>query len=239
MKKILNVYYDNPNTASDMYLKYLSKDCEKNDIEIKVIDNLNDWYKKDIGATLVLKPTKIHTLNPSIQSMMKFNDSIAGNVDNPSATATGIYNYITKTYPNREMVVGVIGRGNVGKELLDMLIDYGYTVIEINSKTKLIQKYRLFECCNILVGLSSQDNILNVQQCDSLIHSNHCVLIDASNNFPTTEKLRCGKWTRQVVIDRINRFYDYKNGVEIAQQLSYVALDREEYEALLKDVKDI
>jgi 5,10-methylene-tetrahydrofolate dehydrogenase/methenyl tetrahydrofolate cyclohydrolase len=206
MKKILNVYYDNPNTASDMYLKYLSKDCEKNDIEVKVIDNLNDWYKKDIGATLVLKPTKIHTLEPSIQSM-KFNDSIAGNVDNPSATATGIYNYITKTYPNREMVVGVIGRGNVGKELLDMLIDYGYTVIEMNSKTEPSSKDWFADRCNILVGLSSQDDILSAQQCDFLTHINHCVLIDASNNFPTTEKLRCGKWTRAEIIKRINKSY--------------------------------
>jgi hypothetical protein len=65
------------------------------------------------------------------------------------------------------------------------------------------------------------------------------VLIDASNNFPTTKKLRCGKWTRQVVIDRINRFYDYKNGVEIAHQMSYLAWDRAEYENLVGDAKDI
>jgi 5,10-methylene-tetrahydrofolate dehydrogenase/methenyl tetrahydrofolate cyclohydrolase len=238
MKKILNVYYDNPNTASDMYLKYLSKDCEKNGIEVKVIDNLNDWYKKDIGATLVLKPTKIHTLEPSIQSM-KFNDSIAGNVDNPSATATGIYNYITKTHPNREMVVGVIGRGNVGKELLDMLIDYGYTVIEMNSKTESSSKEQLANCCDILVGLSSQDGVLKKQQCDYLTDVKGCVLIDASNNFQTTKKLRCGKWTRQVVIDRINRFYDYNSGVEIAHQMSYLAWDRAEYENLVGDTKDI
>lgn len=198
MQKILNVYYDYPNSASDTYLKYLTKDCEKNGIEVRVIDNPREWRKKDIGRTLVLKPTLEDT---------NIIESIDENVDAPSATATGIYNYITKMYPNREMVIGVIGRGNVGKELLDMLIDYGYTVIEMNSKTESAPKGWLIDCCNILVGLSSQDNILNTQHCDFLTHINHCVLIDASNNFSTTEKLRCGKWTRAEIINRINKYY--------------------------------
>ena len=198
MQKILNVYYDYPNSASDTYLKYLTKDCEKNGIEVRVIDNPREWRKKDIGRTLVLKPTLEDT---------NIIESIDENVDAPSATATGIYNYITKMYPNREMVIGVIGRGNVGKELLDMLIDYGYTVIEMNSKTTTPQMNWITDCCNILVGLSSQDNILNTQQCDFLTHINHCVLIDASNNFPTTDKLRCGKWTRAEIINRINKYY--------------------------------
>ena len=198
MQKILNVYYDYPNSASDTYLKYLTKDCEKNGIEVRVIDNPREWRKKDIGRTLVLKPTLEDT---------NIIESIDENVDAPSATATGIYNYITKMYPNREIVIGVIGRGNVGKELLDMLIDYGYTVIEMNSKTRMSQMDWLSDCCNILVGLSSQDNILSTQQCDFLTHINHCVLIDASNNFPTTEKLRCGKWTRAEIINRINKYY--------------------------------
>lgn len=197
MQKILNVYYDYPNSASDTYLKYLTKDCEKNGIEVRVIDNPREWRKKDIGRTLVLKPT----LETNII------ESIDENVDAPSATATGIYNYITKMYPNREMVIGVIGRGNVGKELLDMLIDYGYTVIEMNSQTDNLTKDWLVNCCDILVGLSSQDNILKKQQCDYLTDIKGCVLIDASNNFPTTEKLRCGKWTRAEIINRINKYY--------------------------------
>ena len=35
-QKILNVYYDYPNSASDMYLKYLTKDCESNDIKVNL-----------------------------------------------------------------------------------------------------------------------------------------------------------------------------------------------------------
>jgi hypothetical protein len=37
----LGIYYDNPNEASDMYLKWLLKDCEKNNIQVKVFDNLS------------------------------------------------------------------------------------------------------------------------------------------------------------------------------------------------------
>jgi 5,10-methylene-tetrahydrofolate dehydrogenase/methenyl tetrahydrofolate cyclohydrolase len=200
MQKILNVYYDNPNTASDMYLKYLSLDCEKNDIKVKVFDNLEDWYNKGIGATLILKPTIAD---------MSYDELSDENMDNPSATATGIYEYITKMYPHRSKVIGIIGRGNVGRELLDMLIDYGYTVVEMNSQTDSLTKDWLINCCDVLIGVSSQDDILKKQQCDYLIDIKGCIFIDASNNFPTTKKLRCGKWTRQVIIDRINKFYDY------------------------------
>jgi 5,10-methylene-tetrahydrofolate dehydrogenase/methenyl tetrahydrofolate cyclohydrolase len=196
MQKFLNVYYDYPNSASDTYLKYLTKDCEANNIKVNVINNVNDWKSRQHGMCLFLKPT-----------IANVEEHGYGNVDAPSATATGIYNYITKMYPNREMVIGVIGRGNVGKELLDMLIDYGYTVIEMNSKTKSMPKDWLVNCCDILVGLSSQDDILKKQQCDYLTDIKGCVLIDASNNFPTTDKLRCGKWTRAEIINRINKYY--------------------------------
>jgi 5,10-methylene-tetrahydrofolate dehydrogenase/methenyl tetrahydrofolate cyclohydrolase len=196
MQKFLNVYYDYPNSASDTYLKYLTKDCEANNIKVNVINNVTDWKSRQHGMCLFLKPT-----------IANIEEHGYGNVDEPSATATGIYNYITKMYPNREMVIGVIGRGNVGKELLDMLIDYGYTVIEMNSQTDNLTKDWLVNCCDILVGLSSQDDILKKQQCDYLTDIKGCVLIDASNNFPTTEKLRCGKWTRAEIINRINKYY--------------------------------
>ena len=43
-------------------------------------------------------------------------------------------------------------------------------------------------------------------------------LIDASNNFDTQKKLRCGKWTREIIINRLKRNYEeygndfYKDG---------------------------
>jgi 5,10-methylene-tetrahydrofolate dehydrogenase/methenyl tetrahydrofolate cyclohydrolase len=199
MQKILNIYYDYPNSASDTYLKYLTKDCEANDIKANVINTVDDWKKKPYGMSLFLEPTVAD---------MEEEKLMYENVDDPSATATGIYEYITKMYPHRSKVIGVIGRGNVGRELLDMLIDYGYTVVEMNSQTDSLTKDWLVNCCDILVGVSSQDDILKKQQCDYLTDIKGCVLIDASNNFPTTKKLRCGKWTRQVIIDRINKFYD-------------------------------
>jgi hypothetical protein len=55
---------------------------------------------------------------------------------------------------------------------------------------------------DIIVGVSSKDNIFDKEWCERLI-TLHKVLIDASNNFDTKDKLRCGKWTRKIIIDRI------------------------------------
>jgi 5,10-methylene-tetrahydrofolate dehydrogenase/methenyl tetrahydrofolate cyclohydrolase len=189
----LNVYYDNPNKASDMYLKYLKKDCEDNNIEVVTFDNIDDWTANDCGrAELILEPTKASF----VPNYVRYN------VDRPSATAQGIYNYITENHPQRDKVVLVIGRGLVGKALIDMLMDYGYTVIETNSKTKLIDLSMFALYADIIVGVSSKDNIFDKEWCERLI-TLHKVLIDASNNFDTKDKLRCGKWTRKIIIDRI------------------------------------
>lgn len=193
---ILDIYYDNPNEASDMYLKWLAKDCEANEIDVRVYNNIHDYCDVDkMGdGELFLEPTIVKGLE-----MYKGNPT---NVDNPSATAQGIYNYITENYPNREKCILVIGRGLVGKQLIDKLIDYGYTVIETNSKTELIDLNVFALYADIIVGVSSEDNIFDKEWCERLI-ALHTVLIDASNNFDTKDKLRCGKWTRNVIIERI------------------------------------
>lgn len=198
MQKILNVYYDYPNSASDTYLKYLTKDCEANDIKVNVIDNIEDWLKKTKGTTLILQPT-IKDLE--IEKIM------LDNVDEPSATAQGIFDYITKLYPHRNKIIGVIGRGNVGKTLINKLIDYGYSVIEMNSQTSSFDREWLSSYCNVLVGLSSIDHIVTANECDSLRNIHEVLLIDAGNNFDTKDKLRCGKWTRAEIIKRINKYY--------------------------------
>lgn len=204
MQKILNVYYDYPNSASDTYLKYLTKDCEANDIKVNVIDNIEDWLKKPRGTTLILQPT-IKDLE--IEKIM------LDNVDEPSATAQGIFDYITKLYPHRNKIIGVIGRGNVGKTLINKLIDYGYSVIEMNSQTSLFDREWLSSHCNVLVGLSSTDHIVTANECNSLRNIHEVLLIDAGNNFDTKDKLRCGKWTREEIINRINNYYrEYKAG---------------------------
>lgn len=204
MQKILNVYYDYPNSASDTYLKYLTKDCEANDIKVNVIDNIEDWLKKSKGTTLILQPT-IKDLE--IEKIM------FDNVDEPSATAQGIFDYITKLYPHRNKIIGVIGRGNVGKTLINKLIDYGYSVIEMNSQTSSFDREWLSSHCNVLVGLSSTDHIITANECDSLRNIHEVLLIDAGDNFDTKDKLRCGKWTREEIINRINNYYrEYKAG---------------------------
>jgi 5,10-methylene-tetrahydrofolate dehydrogenase/methenyl tetrahydrofolate cyclohydrolase len=204
MQKILNVYYDYPNSASDTYLKYLTKDCEANDIKVNIIDNIEDWIKKPRGTTLILQPT-IKDLE--IEKIM------LNNVDEPSATAQGIFDYITKLYPHRNKIIGVIGRGNVGKTLINKLIDYGYSVIEMNSQTSSFDREWLSSHCNVLVGLSSTDHIITANECDSLHNIHEVLLIDAGDNFDTKDKLRCGKWTREEIINRINNYYrEYKAG---------------------------
>ena len=200
-KATLDVYYDNPNEASDMYLKWLTKDCEANEIDVRVYKNIHDYcdvYKVGDGE-LFLEPTiakglKIYKGNPT-------------NVDNPSATAQGIYDYITNNYPNREKYILVIGRGLVGKQLIDKLIDYGYTVIEANSKTSITNLRTFALYADIIVGLSSEDNIFEKDWCERLI-TLHTVLIDASNNFDTKNKLRCGKWTRNIIVNRVKELHE-------------------------------
>ena len=200
-KATLDIYYDNPNEASDMYLKWLTKDCEANEIDIRVYNNIHDYCDVDkMGdGELFLEPTIVKGLE-----MYKNNPT---NVDNPSATAQGIYDYITDNYPNREKCILVIGRGLVGKQLIDKLIDYGYTVIETNSKTKFIDLNTFALYADIIVGVSSEDNIFDKEWCERL-NALHTVLIDASNNFDTKNKLRCGKWTRNIIVNRVKKLHE-------------------------------
>lgn len=193
----LDVYYDNPNDASDMYLKYLKKDCEENNIQVRVFDNLPTFWKESSNskASLFLEP--IQDKHAKV-----LQSCINNNVDKPSATAQGIYRYITGNYPDRATTIAVIGRGLVGKQLIDKLIDYGYTVCEFNSKS---QRYDMRDFCvgmaDVVVGLATEQ-IFDKYDCDYILN-NGAILIDASNNFDTKEKLRCGKWTRNVIIERI------------------------------------
>lgn len=202
---ILDIYYDNPNEASDMYLKWLKKDCEKEGIEVRVFTNLADWAETECGdGELFLEPTK------SIPEFYKDHD---WNVDRDSATATGIYNYITENFSGRSNIIAVIGRGLVGKQLIDKLIDYGYTVCEFNSKSfKGDMEYLCADYANIVVGLATEQ-VFDEDSC-SWMEEMHTVLIDSGNNFATKNKLTCGKWTREVIINRVKENFEkgQKNG---------------------------
>ncbi len=206
MSKHLIVYYDNPTEPSDMYLKMIKKDAEEKGIKIYVCDNktlLNQWSEYYKQPLLILEPHKTeldkHDLAPYI--------NIDGNKFK-SATATGIYNHIINLDPSRDTTIGVIGRGLVGKQLLDMLIDYGYTVVEINSKTKGAVFENLLTQCDIIVGLSSVDNIIDEDQKDMIEFNSKKVWIDAGHNFDFDDRkavLKCGKWTREVLFERIEQ----------------------------------
>lgn len=200
---ILDIYYDNPNEASDMYLKWLKKDCEKNGIEVREFNSLADWVSVESGdGELFLEPTK---------NMPEFYKDHEENVDLDSATATGIYNWIVENCPSRSNIIAVIGRGLVGKQLIDKLIDYGYTVVEFNSKSyKSDMEYLCSDYANVVVGLATEQ-VFNEYECNWMTEQ-HTILIDSGNNFETKNKLTCGKWTRQVIIDRV--LENYKKGTE-------------------------
>ena len=196
---ILDIYYDNPNEASDMYLKWLKKDCEKNGIEVRMFDNLADWSSVECGdGELFLEPTK---------NMPEFYKDHDWNVDRDSATATGIYNWIVENCPSRSNIIAVIGRGLVGKQLIDKLIDYGYTVCEFNSKSfKGDMEYLCADYANVVVGLATEQ-VFDEDSC-SWMEEMHTVLIDSGNNFATKNKLTCGKWTREVIINRVKENFE-------------------------------
>lgn len=212
MSKHLIVYYDNPTEPSDMYLKMIKKDAEEKCIEVHVCNNsaeveelsskklLEDWYI----PLLILQPTKESFVRSHLGEYVK--DVDGDSYD--SATATGIYNHIVELNPSRDTTVGVIGRGLVGKQLLDMLIDYGYTVVEINSKTRGSVFENLLTQCDIIVGLSSVDNIIDEDQKDMIEFNGKAIWIDAGHNFDFDDRkavLKCGKWTREVLFERIEQ----------------------------------
>ena len=213
MSKHLVVYYDNPTEPSDMYLKMIKKDAENNGVAVHVCSTLDeawnvavtDLLEEDYIPLLALEPIK----TPNAYSRLR--DEFYGFVDVDgtnywSATATGIYNHITGLDPSRETTIGVIGRGLVGKQLIDRLIDYGYTVVELNSKTKGVVFENLLTHCDIIVGLSSVDNIIDEDQKDMIEFYGKKTWIDAGHNFDFDDRksvLKCGKWTREVLFDRI------------------------------------
>jgi 5,10-methylene-tetrahydrofolate dehydrogenase/methenyl tetrahydrofolate cyclohydrolase len=194
-----------------MYLKMIKKDAEKKGIEVHVCSNsaevyelstkkiVEDWYV----PLLILQPTKESFVRSHLGECVK--DVDGDSYD--SATATGVYNHIVELNPSRDTTVGVIGRGLVGKQLLYMLIDCGYTVVESNSKTKGAVFENLLTHCDIIVGLSNVDNIIDEDQKDMIEFCSKKIWIDAGHNFNFDDQkniLKCGKWTREVLFERID-----------------------------------
>lgn len=200
---MLVIYYDNPNEASDMYLKWLIKDCKEKDIEYEIVNNFEEYINEYSSCyTLPMMPVKDNRIIRHLQLISELDiDNVSGGNFYSDATAQGIFNYIKEKYPDRSTRVSVIGRGKVGKALIDMLIDYGYTVFEFNSKSST---QKMFDICykyvNIVVGVSSENVFDDIH---SEILSNEIELIDASNTFDTKNKSRCGKWTREVILSRV------------------------------------
>ena len=215
MSKQLVVYYDNPTEPYDMYLKMNKKYAENNGVAVHVCSTLDeawnvavdDLLQEDYIPLLTLQPMKNPNDYPKLTNeFYGFVDVDSDSYD--SATATGIYNHIVELNPSRDTTVGVIGRGLVGKQLLDRLIDYGYTVVEINSKTKGVVFENLLTHCDIIVGLSNVDNIIDEDQKDMIEFCGKKIWIDAGHNFDFVDRksvLKCGKWTREILFERIEQ----------------------------------
>lgn len=216
MKKLL-IYYDNPNEASDMYLKWLKKDCEKQGIEYEIVENYTDFYNtiKDNHSAykvLPMMPVNDRGVIDFLHYKTEWIDNTLLDIDNAcgdneyyvDATAKGIYDHIVEMRPDRSTTIAVIGRGRIGKVLVDMLIDYGYTVCVFNSKSDRIIRMGILNECHIVVGLSAQDDIIDERDINDRLHKK--IFIDASHNFNfggNRTVLRCGKWTREVLLSRL------------------------------------
>ena len=201
---MLVIYYDSPNEASDTYLKWLTKDCKEKNIKYIIVDNFEEYYDKYYNCpTLPMMPIKDRRIIGYLRQNNELDiDNVSGlSSDYTDATAQGIFNYIKETRVERGTIVAVIGRGKVGKSLIDMLIDYGYTVFEFNSKSFTKKMFNVcYNYAHIVVGLSSENVFDDIH---SEMLSNKLLLIDASNTFDTKNKLRCGKWTRDVILSRV------------------------------------
>lgn len=193
--KYLDIIYDSPNKYSNIYLKTLQESCPAN-IEIRVHDKLT--VPQDSNGILVMYPTNYSKEELEIIPIELDLDNICGRVDGyVPATAQGIFDFIVSQFPNLYTVVAIVGRGKtVGRPLIDLCINHGYTVVEMNSKTL---RYDLLEYADVVVGAASEDNCLKY-----IFVPEKALLIDTGRNFGSDKKtLKCGKWTRDIIFSRV------------------------------------
>lgn len=220
--KTLFIYNEGTDGASNVYLNMIRKTAAEKDVEVVVVNNLFDIMLKfdsheceaENCGVLIMQPYEKITRNELIDFFSDYGfkldiDNVTGQCDYPGATAQGIFNYITNLYPDRgDGYIGVIGRGVVGGELLDMLIKYGYTVVAINSKTDCIIRDELLKRCNVIVGLSAKNKIVSQESrawIESPSLSKPLTWIDAGVNFDFADRStvkKCGSWTREVLFSR-------------------------------------
>ncbi len=219
--KTLFIYNEGTDLASNTYLRMLKKTAAEMNIEVVVEASLSDIkilirqkskevFPNECGV-LILQPNhleddEIDVFFGEIGYALDL-DNVTGKSGFYGATAQGIFDKISENYPIRDAAIGVIGRGNVGNELIGMLIKYGYTVVELNSRTNPIRRNALLSQCDVIVGLSSKDNILNDKDRKEIEGPFDTInWIDAGHNFDFSNKLgyhRCGKWTRELLLSRI------------------------------------
>lgn len=189
----LAILYDikEKDNGTDIYLKYLIKSLDDAHLEYKICNTYQELINTIDCYHLYLEPN-------SVSMDIKHADKL--NIDIPSATAEGIFNHLPK---DKTKTIGIIGRGLVGKQLIDMCISYGYTTVEFNSHSwNNIKSFSLLMDCDVVVGLANKDNIFsNVVE---RIYLSDKILIDSGNNFSNlSNKQRCGKWTREVIVNRL------------------------------------
>ena len=162
--KRLLVLKENDDKASEIYLNMIKGDADANNVEVCVFDDIKkitnelivlDEVINDIEHTGVLVMQPFKNVNEAIiakalevatndDSSFKIDiDNVTGLAPYEPATAEGICNHIIEKCPDRKTVIGIIGRGNVGISVLRQLTRYGYTVIEMNSKTPTSIMYEL------------------------------------------------------------------------------------------------
>jgi hypothetical protein len=189
----LAILYDikEKNDGTDMYLKYLKKSLDDAQLEYKICNTYQELINTTDCLHLYLEPNNVSAHTKEADKL---------NIDIPSATAVGIFSHLPK---DKATTIGIIGRGLVGKQLIDICINYGYTVVEFNSHSwNNVKTFSLLMDCDVVVGLADKDKIFS--DVVERIYLSDKMLIDSGNNFGNlSNKQRCGKWTREVIINRL------------------------------------
>lgn len=223
MQKILFIYNEGTDGPSNKYFEMIQKTATEMQINVVASNSLSELqgqitdlanrdpeFDNNFGV-LIMQPFKAITMNDvndffEVIGIKHDIDNVTGRASYVPATAQGIYDYIVNKYPNRkDAVIGVIGRGVVGNVLLQQLIGYGYTIVEINSTTDIGTRDLLLSNCNVIVGLSTQNGLYTDDNIWKL-GSHNPLFIDAGTNFKFEKpqnRVRCGAWTRQVLFSRI------------------------------------
>jgi methylenetetrahydrofolate dehydrogenase (NADP+) / methenyltetrahydrofolate cyclohydrolase len=192
---------------SNRYVRNKIKDCTEVGIKTKHImlsdkisegDLIEEVYRQNLDdevcGIIVQLPLPEHINEKTICSKIAAEKDIDGfrpdspyQPCTPKAVVRIIYEILNQTRFSavnglRGRTVTIIGSGNVGKPLANLLIEEKATVIACNSSTKDIKKFT--RCSDVVVSCVGKPNTVT----PDMVHAN-CVVIDVGISFNSEGKM--------------------------------------------------